>query len=95
MDGRVKDDKTYEEQNEKMVIRKAELEQGRSELKLVELDKEKVVDDAIRFVAYAGDIWRTAKAENKVLFQKLVYETGLTVNPDQTFGTGKLGLIYQ
>lgn len=90
MEGRVKDDVTYETQNKQMAVRKTELEFERSEL-----NKEKVVDDAVRFVTYAGDIWRTAKAENKVLFQKPVYETGLTVNPDKTFGTDTLGLICQ
>ena len=95
MEGRIKDDHTYESQNERLVIHKAELEQELSELKIDELDKEKIVDEVVRFVAHAGDIWRTAKAENKILFQKLVFDTGLTINPDHTFGTGKLGLIYE
>jgi site-specific DNA recombinase len=88
-------DETYASQNDRLTIRKTELEFERSNLKTDELDKEKIVDEAVRFIANAGSIWLTAKADNKILFQKLVFETGITVNPDKTFGTNNLGLIYQ
>ncbi len=95
MAGRVKDDLTYEAQNDRITVQKEALELERAELKSDELDKEHIVDQAIRFMAHAGEIWKTAIAADKVLFQKLVYEAGIPVYPDQSFGTSNLSPIYQ
>ena len=95
MAGRVKEDKDYDEQNQRIAVQKESLELERAELKSDELDKERIVDGAVHFIANAREIWLSAPAENKVRFQKLVFEAGVPVFPDRTFGTVDPSPIYQ
>ena len=95
MDSRVKDDATYEAQNDRITVQKEALELERSGLKSNETDKERVVDQAVHFMANAREIWSTAKVFDKVRFQKLVFEAGIPVFPDRTFGTTDPSVIYQ
>lgn len=88
-------DDLFNEQLQRLEVRTHELEVERDDTKSLEVDKRHIVNEAVHFIAHAGDIWRTATAENKVLFQKLVYEGGLALFPDQTFGTGSVSEIYK
>ena len=95
MAGRIKDDQTYEQQNDRITVQKETLELERAELKSDETDKERVVDEAVHFIAHAREIWDNAPVLNKVRFQKLVFAAGIPVYPNQTFGTATPSLIYQ
>lgn len=95
MDGRIKSDEDYDAQNQRFAVRKADLEFERSQLKDDELDKESVVDKAVQFMSHVSDIWKLAPITDKMRFQNLVYEAGLYLNPDQTFGTTTLSPIFQ
>ena len=94
-DGKIKNEKSFNEQISRLEVKQEELEFERDEKKTVEVDKRKIINEAVYFLAHAGTIWRTATAENKVLFQKLVYEGGITLYPDQTFGTSQPSEIYK
>lgn len=94
-DGKIKNEKSFNEQISRLEVKQEELEYERDEKKTVEVDKRKIINEAVYFLAHAGEIWRTATAENKVLFQKLVYEGGLALYPDQTFGTSQPSEIYK
>lgn len=94
-DGKIKNEKSFNEQISRLEVKQEELEFERDETKTVEVDKRKIINEAVYFLAHAGKIWRNAKAENKVLFQKLVYEGGLALYPDQTFGTSVSSEIYK
>ncbi len=95
MAGRIKDDKTYDEQNDRITVQKEALEVERADLKSDETDKEHIVDQAVHFIANAREIWQNAAVLDKVRFQKLVYEAGIPVFPDRTFGTAEPSVIYQ
>ena len=95
MAGRIKDDKTYDEQSDRITVQKEALEVERADLKSDEIDKERIVDQAVHFIANAREIWQNAAVLDKVRFQKLVYEAGIPVFPDRTFGTAKPSVIYQ
>jgi site-specific DNA recombinase len=94
MAGRIKDDKVYEAQNDRITVQKETLELERAELKSDETDKERVVDEAVHFMAHAREIWDNAQVLDKVRFQKLVFATGIPVYPNQTFGTTEPSVIY-
>lgn len=95
MAGRIKDDKVYDAQNDRMTVQMQALRQERSELNTDEVDKERVVDEAVHFMAHARDIWKEAPLLDKVRFQKLIFETGIPVFPDRTFGTAQPSVIYE
>ncbi len=94
-DGKIQNEKSFNEQISRLEIKQEELEFERDEKKTVEVDKRKIINEAVYFLANAGQIWRTATGENKVLFQKLVYEGGIALYPDQTFGTSEPSEIYK
>ena len=95
MAGRIKSDKVYDEQNDRITVQKETLELERANLKSDESDKERIVDQAVHFMANAREIWSNAKVLDKVRFQKLVFEAGIPVFPDRTFGTAEPSVIYQ
>lgn len=95
LDGKLKDDKHFNEQIQRLDVQQQGLEMERDDIKATEVDKRRIVNEAVHFIAHAGDIWRSATAEHKVLFQKLVYEGGIALYPDQTFGTSNVSEIYQ
>jgi site-specific DNA recombinase len=92
---RITDDQIFAEQNQRLVVKKAELELTRSNLKTAELNKERIVDQAVAFMAAVPIIWKTASLEDKQRFQSAVYRSGIFVNPDQTFGTTELSPVFQ
>lgn len=94
MAGRIKSDKVYDEQNNRITVQKETLELERADLKSDETDKEHIVDQAVHFMANAREIWSNAKVLDKVRFQKLVFEAGIPVFPDRTFGTAEPSVIY-
>jgi site-specific DNA recombinase len=94
LDSNIKQD-DYNEQHARIAAQRDELTMKRAELQDVELNKEEIVDRAIEFISNARSIWEAAAAEDKARFQKVVTETGIPVNPDQTFGTTHLSPIYE
>lgn len=90
-----KKDEHFNQQIQRLEVRQQELEMQRDDMKSLEVDRRQIVNEAVHFIAHAGDIWRNAKSEHKVLFQKLVYEGGLALYPNQTFGTAEPSIIYQ
>jgi len=94
-DGRIKSDQEFDRQISRLTIQQEDLELERDGMKTDEVDKRHIVDEAVHFMVHAGKIWQTAKADDKVLFQKLIYEAGVPVYPDQSFGTSDLSPIYQ
>lgn len=94
-DNVITDKKQFSRQIERLEVQQEELESERDQIKETEVDKRKIINQAVYFMAHAGEIWRNATAENKVLFQKLVYEHGLPLFPDQNLGTGQASVIYQ
>lgn len=95
MAGRINDDATYDDQNQRMTVKKADLELSRSNLRAAELDKEQIVDRAVSFMAAVPVIWKTATLEDKQRFQIAVYKHGIYINSDQTFGTTELSPIFE
>lgn len=95
MAGRIKDDVTYDDQNQRLAVKKADLELSRSSLRATELDKELIVDQAVRFMAAVPAIWTTATLEDKQRFQIAVYKHGIYVDSDKSFGTTELSPIFE
>lgn len=52
-----------------------------------EENKERIVDNAARFLINLPTVWRELSLENKQKFQNALFLTNITVHPDQTFGT--------
>jgi site-specific DNA recombinase len=88
-------DEIFASQHDRLTVRKAQLELQRDELHDNELNKEVIVDEAVAFISSAATVWSSAPLLDKQRFQKLVYEQGIYVKPDQTFGTAQLSPIYQ
>ena len=94
-DGEITDKKEFNRQIQRLEIQQETLEGERDQIKDTEVDKRKIINEAVYFMAHAGEIWRSATAENKVLFQKLVYEHGLPLYPDLNLGTSRVSVIYE
>lgn len=94
-DGKINNIERFDSQISRLEMQQEELELERDEMKTVEVDKRQIINEAVHFLAHAGEIWRAATADNKVLFQKLVYEGGLALYPNQTFGTSEPSEIYK
>ncbi len=86
VEGKIGDDAYADKENE-YTIERARLEAERDELKVKEEDKERVVDNAARFLINLPTVWRELSLENKQKFQNALFLTNITVHPDQTFGT--------
>ena len=86
IDGKISDEAYTEKENE-YTIERARLEAERDELKVKEENKERVVDNAARFLINLPVVWRELSLENKQKFQNALFLTNITVHPDQTFGT--------
>ena len=67
--GRIKDDKIYDEQNDRITVQKEALEVERADLKSDESDKERIVDQAVHFIANAREICQNAAALDRVRCQ--------------------------
>lgn len=89
------DDKTTKEQLEKMELRRVELSMKKSELLDEEIDKELVVDLAVKFMADIASLWREADVEDKQRFQKMIFPEGLAYNFGEGFGTATLSPCYE
>jgi len=85
----------YQVQEERLTLRRVQLENERDTLKSAEQNKESIVDEAIRFICNANSLWANSPLEDRQRFQKMVYEQGIFVNPDQTFRTTELSPIFE
>jgi site-specific DNA recombinase len=86
---------TYQEQENRIAMQRVELEMARTELKDTEARNEQIVDQAVSFLVNLPAAWRTAEVNDQQRFQNAVYEAGIIVNPDRTFGTAKLSPILK
>ncbi|MEO5948798.1 MAG: recombinase family protein [Candidatus Saccharimonas sp.] len=91
---RITDD-VYQQQQERLMLRRLELEAERESLKATEQNKEAIVDEAIKFVSHANTLWTNSPLEDKQRFQKMVFQQGIFVNPDSSFGTTELSPIFE
>ena len=88
-------DDTYAEKETEYTITRAQLEAERSELKVKEENKERIVDNAAHFLINLPGAWREMSLDNQQKFQNALFIGGITVRPDQTFGTPQFSPIIK
>lgn len=89
------DDSTYEEQHERILLQRVDIEKERETLKSTEQNKESIVDEAIKFISNGKSLWANSPLEDRQRFQKLVFQQGILINPDRSFGTTQLSPIFE
>ncbi len=95
LDNRIEDDKLFNEQNARLSDAKSTLELERTALRTDEVDKESIIDKSIHFIAHAHEIWRDADGDDKLRFQKMVFQSGIVLLPSMKFGIRQISPIYQ
>ena len=88
-------DDTYAEKETEYTITRAQLEAERSELKVKEENKERIVDNAAHFLINLPGAWREMSLDNQQKFQNALFMTKIVVHPDQTFGTPQFSPIIK
>lgn len=94
IDKKISDDAYTEKENE-YVIQRAQLEAERRELQTKEENKERIVDNAARFLIDLPKSWREMSLENRQKFQTALFTAKIVVYPDQTFGTPQFSPIIE
>ncbi len=88
-------DDAYTEKENEYVIQRAQLEAERRELQIKEENKERIVDNATRFLIDLPKSWRELSLENRQKFQTALFTAKIVVYPDQTFGTPQFSPIIE
>ena len=88
-------DTVYEVQEQRIFSQRLDLDREREELKSTEQNKESIVDEAIRFISNANALWVNSPLEDKQRFQNLVFQQGIFINADRSFGTTKLSPVFE
>ena len=91
----VLDDETMKDQLDRIAIRKAELTIERTGLRNGELDKEEIIDYAIKFITDAAAVWREATLDNKQRFQRMIFPKGIKYDFSIGFGTAEISPLYR
>ncbi len=94
LDGDIKGP-VYEETERRIFLQRLDLDKEREALKSTEQNKESIVDEAIRFISNANALWVNSPLEDRQRFQKLVFQQGIFINADRSFGTTKLSPIFE
>lgn len=88
-------DESYTEKENEYTITRARLEAERSELKIKEENKERIVDNAAHFLVNLPEAWRKMSIDNQQKFQNALFTTKVIVHPNQTFGTPQFSPIIK
>lgn len=88
-------DDAYTEKENAYVIQRAQLESERKELQVKEENRERIVDNAARFLIDLPKSWREMSLENRQKFQTALFTAKIVVYPNQTFGTPQFSPIIE
>lgn len=88
-------DQTYRERETRLAVQRGELELRRKSLHEKEVDKERIVDNAVEILFDLPRIWNTASIDDKQRFQSAIFLSEIAVYPSKTFGTAKISPIVQ
>lgn len=92
-EGSISDD-VYQEAIQEYETQRKALEIERSDLEVVERDKEQIIDRAVDFLINLSKTWKDLPLEDKQKFQIAIFPSQISVNSEGKFGTPEISTIF-